>query len=178
MKKLFLCLLIVSVITGLSCKTAPAENVPAATVPVTNNKPVFTGEVTQEKIDVEFKKIYDNYYSSLDMNGCKEYTVKWGDTLSKRTRRYYGDLADVGEAGSNNGFYFPILMMASPDSRIVDPDLIVPGLTLSIIDLERNLANPAAHQAIKDSIKDIAYIYHAKNKPAEETGLIRLSNSI
>jgi hypothetical protein len=178
MKKLFLCLLIAAALTGISCKSTPAETAPAAAVPVTKSEPVITGDVTQQKVDTELKKIYNYYYSSLDMNGSQEYTVKWGDTLSKITRRYYGNLADVGEAGSNNGFYFPILMMASPDSRIVDPDLIVPGLTLTIIDLQRNLANPAAHQAIKDSIKDIAYIYHAKNKPAEENGLIRLSNSL
>jgi hypothetical protein len=167
MKKLLLCMLIAMVFTGISCKSAPTES-----------QPVITAEVTQAKVDTELKKIYDNYYSSLDMYGSQEYTVKWGDTLSKITRRYYGDLVDVGEAGSNNGFYYPLLMMASPDSRIVDPDLIVPGLTLNIIDLERNLANPVAHQAIKDSIKEISYIYHAKNKPAEEAGLIRLSNSL
>jgi hypothetical protein len=173
MKKFFLCVLIAAVFTGISCKSAPAGSAPVA-----DNKPVITGEVTQEKVDTELKKIYDNYYSSLDMYGCQEYTVVWGDTLSKITRRYYGKLADIGEAGYKNGFYFPILMMASPDSRIVDPDLIIPGVKLKIIDLERNLANPAAHKAIKDSIKEIAYIYQAKNKPAEETGLIKLSDSL
>jgi hypothetical protein len=167
MKKLVLFMFIAAVLTGISCKSAPAES-----------EPVITGEVAQEKVDAELKKIYDNYYSSLDMYGSQEYTVKWGDTLSKITRRYYGNLTDVGEAGSDNGFYYPILMMASPDSHIVDPDLIIPGLTLKIIDLKRNLSNPAAHQAIKDSIKDISYVYRIKNKPEEENGLIRLSNSL
>jgi nucleoid-associated protein YgaU len=166
-------MLIATVFTGISCKSTPAESVPQA-----SNEPIVAGEVTQEKIDSELKKIYVNYYSNLDLKGSKEYTVVWGDTLSKITRRYYGDLTDVGEAGSRNGFYYPILMMASPDSNIVDPDLILPGLTLTIIDLKRNLADPAAHQAIKDSIKDISYVYNAKNKPKEEAGLRRLSNSL
>jgi nucleoid-associated protein YgaU len=166
-------MLIATVFAGISCKSTPAESVPLA-----NNEPVIAGEVTQERIDGELKRIYNNYYSNLDMKGSQEYTVVWGDTLSKITRRYYGELSDVGEAGSRNGFYYPILMMASPDSHIVDPDLILPGLTLTIIDLKRNLADPVAHQAIKNSIKDISYVYNAKNKPAEVTGLQKLSNSL
>jgi nucleoid-associated protein YgaU len=175
-------MLIAAFLTGMSCKTTPAENETVApevtVVPLEKKEPVIAKDVTQEKVNSELKKIYDNYYSSLDMYGRQEYTVVWGDTLSKITRHYYGDLTDVGEAGSRNGFYFPILMMASPDSHIVDPDLIVPGLTLTIIDLKRNLEDPAAHQAIKDSIKDIASIYDVKNKPTEVDGLIKLSNSL
>jgi nucleoid-associated protein YgaU len=173
MKKLLLCMLIATAFAGLSCKSTPKETVSQA-----NAEPITVGEVTQENIDSELKAIYDHYLSNLDMKGSQKYTVVWGDTLSKITRRYYGDLTDVGAAGSRNGFYYPILMMASPDSHIADPDLIYPGLTLTIIDLKRNLANPEAHQAIKDSIKDIAYVYDVKNKPAEVSGLMKLSNSL
>jgi hypothetical protein len=69
-------------------------------------------------------------------------------------------------------------MIASPDSNIVDPDLIIPGVVLRIIDLKKNLDNPIACQAIKESLKDVASIYHQKNKIREEEGLIRLSNSL
>ena len=167
MKKLLVCLLITVVFAGLSCKTAPAEK-----------EFGIGGELTQQQVDNTLKQIYGVYLSKLDMSGSKDYTVVWGDTLSKITRHYYGDLINVGEAGSRNGFYFPIIMLASPDSRIVDPDLIYPGVKLRIIDLERNLANPEAHQAIKDSLMEIAHVYQAKNKPMEEAGLVRLSNSL
>ena len=167
MKKLCICLLIVVVFAGLSCKTAPVEK-----------ETGIQGEITQQQVDNALKQIYDAYLAKLDMSGSQDYTVVWGDTLSKITRRYYGGLANVGEAGSHNGFYFPVIMLASPDSHIVDPDLIYPGLKLKIIDLEKNLANPEAHQAIKASLMEIAHIYQAKNKPAEEAGLVKLSNSL
>jgi LysM repeat protein len=167
MRKLLFCLLIAVVFAGLSCKSAPAEM-----------ESGIAGELTQQQVDNALKQIYGAYQAKLDMSGSQDYTVVWGDTLSKITRRYYGGLTNVGEAGSLNGFYFPIIMLASPDSHIVDPDMIYPGVKLKIIDLERNLANPEAHQAIKDSLMDIAHVYQTKNKLAEETGLIKLSNSL
>jgi hypothetical protein len=159
----------VAVLAGLSCKTAPTENTPELKI---------DGEVTQQTVDDTLKQIYNAYQPKLDMSGSRDYTVVRGDTLSEITRRYYGNLPNVGEAGFHNGFYFPVIMLASPDSHIVDPDLIYPGLTLKIIDLQRNLDNPESHQAIKDSLEDIAHVYHAKNKLAEEAGLIKLSNSL
>jgi hypothetical protein len=167
MRKLLFCLLIAVVFAGLSCKTAPAEK-----------ESGIEGDLTQQQIDNALKQIYGAYLAKLDMSGSQDYTVVWGDTLSKITRRYYGGLTNVGEAGSLNGFYFPVIMLASPDSQIVDPDMIYPGLKLKIIDLEKNLANPTAHQAIKDSLIEIAHVYQTKNKLAEEAGLIKLSNSL
>ncbi|MDR0290118.1 MAG: LysM peptidoglycan-binding domain-containing protein [Treponema sp.] len=167
MKKLLFCLLIAAVLVGLSCKTAPAENVSGV-----------EEELFQQMVDDILKQIQDTHQPKLDMSGSVNYTVVWGDTLSKIARRYYGGLANVGEAGPLNGFYFPIIMLASPDSHIMDPDLIYPGLQLKIIDLEKNLANPEAHQAIKDSLMEIAHVYQTKNKLVEEAGLVRLSNSL
>jgi hypothetical protein len=166
MKKLLICLLIAVFCAGLSCKTAPA------------NEPEIVKEPTQQMIDDSLRAIINKYQGKIDMTGARDYTVRWGDTLSKIARRQWGGLTNVGQAGSRNGFYYPVIILASPNDRIVDPDLIYPGIRMKVIDLKRNLANPEARQAIKDFLIDIAHIYQIKNKPREEVGLIRLSNSL
>jgi nucleoid-associated protein YgaU len=176
MKKMFICLLIVAAFVGMACKSAPVA--PADTASPIDNNPVVTKTLTQQDTNDALRAVYATYQPKLDMSGSQEYTVVWGDTLSKITRRYYGDLTNVGDAGIRNGFYYPIIMLASPDSQIVDPDLIIPGLVLQIIDLRKNLDNPVACQAIKDGLMDVATIYHQKNKTKEEEGLIKLSNSL
>ena len=139
--------------------------------------PKIEGEVTQEKVNDALQSIYDQYRSKLDMTGAQDYTIARGDTLSQITRNYYGGLTDVGEAGPNNGFYFPVIMMAS-DSHIVDPDFIEPDMQLKIVDLKKNLANPAARKAIKDCLNDVAYVYNKKGHQATEDGLRNLAASL
>jgi len=165
MKKFAVCLMILLVGLFLfSCKS-------------TGSKPKIEGEVTQEKVNTALGQIYDNYRSKLDLSGAQEYTVVRGDTLSQITRRFYGNLTGVGDAGPNNGFYFPVIMLAS-NSHIVDPDLIEPGMKLTIPDLKKNLDNSGSRKAIKDSLVDVAYVYNRKNHPVEEEGLKRLANSL
>ena len=161
MKKILVCLLISAALFSLSCKTGPK----------------IEGEVTQEKVDEALSQIYDNYRAKLDMTGAQDYSVVSGDTLSQITRRYYGNLTDVGEAGPNNGFYFPVIMMAS-ESNIVDPDLIQPGMKMKVPDLKRNLDNPAARKAIKDALNDVAYVYNKKGHTVTEEGLKNLAKSL
>ena len=167
MKKFLVCLIIAVSFISLACGTTDQFF----------RRPVITGEVTQEKIDDALGQIYANYRSKLDMTGAQNYTVVRGDSLAQITRQHYGSLSNVGTAGTGNGFYFPVVMMAS-DSHIVDPDLIEPGMVLTIIDLRRNLDNPVSRQAIKDCLKDVAYIYNRKDDNATETGLTRLSDSL
>ena len=167
MKKILFYLLIAAVLAGVSCTSAPQTS-----------GVVIEGEVTQQKVDDAYEHIYDTYRGRLDMTCAQDYVVVRGDSLSQITRRFYGNLTDVGEAGGSNGFYFPVLMLASEDSHIVDPDLIEPGLALKIPDLPRNLANAGARRAIKDFLNDVAYIYNRKNMPAEEAGLRRLADSL
>ncbi|MDR2617429.1 MAG: LysM peptidoglycan-binding domain-containing protein, partial [Treponema sp.] len=158
-------MVVVTAFAALSCKTVPG--------PV----PAIEGEVTQEKVNDALDQIYDTYRSLLIFEGAQDYTVVAKDTLSDITRRYYGSLTGVGEAGPNNGFYFPLIMMAS-DSNIVDPDLIEPGMELRIVDLEKNLANPVSRKAIKDSLDGVAYVYNKKGKTATENGLKKLADSL
>jgi hypothetical protein len=132
---------------------------------------------TPEEANKDLDKIYDTYRGSLDMTGAQDYTVVKGDTLSQITRKYYGNLTSVGEAGDHNGFYFPVIMLAS-DSHIADPDLIEPNMKLKIVDLKRNLDNPSSRKAIKDCLNEVAVVYNKKDKPAEEAGLKKLANSL
>ena len=173
MKKLLFILLIASTLIGLSCKTPPQ---PAASQEA--SKPVvIEGEVTQTKVNDALTQIYDVYRTKLDFTGAKDYTVVRGDTLSQITRNNYGSLTGVGEAGPNNGFYFPVIMLAS-GSTIVDPDLIEPGMNMKIVDLKKNLDNPVSRKAIKDCLIDVAYVYNKKGVKASEDGLKKLSNSL
>ena len=161
MKKFLFCLVIVLAFSALSCQSGPK----------------IEGEVTQQKVNDVLSQIYNSYRSKLDMTGAQDYTVVSGDTLTQITRKYYGDLGDVGAAGPNNGFYFPVIMLAS-DSDIVDPDLIEPGMKLKIPDLKKNLANSISRKAIKDCLNDVAYVYNRKGNSSTESGLKTLANSL
>ena len=161
MKKILICLLFAAALFSLSCKSGPK----------------IEGEVTQEKVNDALGQIYNNYRSKLDLTGAQDYTVVSGDTLSQITRRFYGSLTGVGEAGPNNGFYFPVIMVAS-DSHIVDPDFIEPGMKMKIPDLKKNLDNATSRKAIKDCLIDVAYVYNKKNNTATEEGLKTLSKSL
>jgi len=192
MKKILICLFVVSALAILSCKSTPAASSqppansqpaakadsPVSTAETGNtDRPVLDGNVTQAKVNDALTEIYDTYWNKLDMTGAQDYVVAKGDTLSNITRKYYGSLTGVGDAGPNNGFYFPVIMLAS-HSDIVDPDYIDPGMALKIVDLKRNLANPIARKAIKDCLLDVSYVYNKKGNKATEDGLIKLANSL
>jgi hypothetical protein len=118
-----------------------------------------------------------NSRNGLDLTDAQEYYVVRGDTISEITRRYYGGLTDVGEAGTRNGFYFPIIVLGS-DEVIMDPDLIEIDMELTIVDLKRNLANPTSRQAIINSLNDAARIYDRKGDFVTAEGLRRLADSL
>ena len=166
MKKMLIILLIAIAMFGLSCQSAPGTA-----------HPNIEGEVTQEKVNEALTLIYDTYRTRMDMTGAQEYTIERGDTLSQITRRFYGSLTNVGDAGPNNGFYFPVIMMGS-ESTIVDPDLIEPGMKLKVVDLQKNLDNPVSRKAIKDCLIDVAYVYNKKGVQASEDGLKKLAESL
>ena len=165
MKKVLFGLFIAAALFGLSCKTTAGST---ATI---------EGEVTQEKVNDALNQVYGTYRSRFDLTNAQQYTVQAGDSLSEITRRFYGNLTNVGNAGLNNGFYFPILMAAS-NHVVVDPDLIEPGMRIVIPDLQRNLSNSSSRRAIKECLLDVSHIYNRKGQRATEQGLIALSNSL
>jgi LysM repeat protein len=108
--------------------------------------------LTQDDVNTALEKVYDKYRSDLITTGAKDYTVASGDTLTAIARKSY-----PGE----NAFIFPVIMLAS-DTEVSDPDLIQPGMKLSIPDLKANMDNPVSKAAIKSYLLDIAAVYKDK----------------
>ena len=100
------------------------------------------------------------------IDGARTYTVVSRDTLSRISRRFYG-----------NGFYFPVIMLAS-SNIIRDPDRIRPGMRLTIPNLQVNLNDSRARARIKSFLREIAVINERRNRPLDAYGLRRLANSL
>ena len=119
-----------------------------------------------QDLSSSFNKVYDNYLDALDLTGAETYTVKQGDTLTAITKSAYGE---------SNGYYFPLIMLASKNV-VQDPEMIRPGMTLTIPSLERNINNVEKAKALSPYFKDIAGVYDilkagtaAANKVADST---------
>ncbi len=124
--------------------------------------------MTQEDVNAAFEKVYDKYQNALIMDGAKSYTVVKGDTLSAITKKSYP---------TESGFYFPVIMLAS-NNVVLDPDLIEPGMKLTIPDLKANLNNAAARVRIKSYLLEIATVYKNKGDETTQKGLQDLSASL
>jgi len=108
--------------------------------------------------------------TDLILTGADTYTVVRGDTLSNISRRKY-----------QNGFYYPLIMMASPTAwtnlgLVQDQDLIEPGMALTIPQIQPNLDDPRARASMQRFFLEIADIT-ARKRPADATGLRRLTNT-
>jgi hypothetical protein len=119
----------------------------------------------QEEVNLSFDSVYNKYENRLILDGATDYVVVPGDTLTRISRAKYG---------SGNGYYFPLIMLASNDV-VQDPDLIEPGMHLSIPDLQRNLDNSNARQAMKEFFAEIAAVYEHKSTSEERTVLRNLA---
>jgi len=103
-------------------------------------------------MDERYRNLYDAN-TGLDLTGAGTYTVKDGDTLSAISRNAY-----------NDGFYYPIIMLASR-GVVVNPDKIKPGMALTIPDLERNKANDNSRKSMKNCLNGFADIEKTKPNP-------------
>jgi hypothetical protein len=119
-----------------------------------------------QKVENAFKIAYERHYNDLILDGAQTRTVQSGDTLSAISREVYG-----------NGFYFPVIMLASKDV-VTDPDKIEPGMQLIIPNLQRNLNDPNARASIKGFLKEIAAIEDMRERHDDAKGLRELSNSL
>jgi hypothetical protein len=128
-----------------ACKTAPVDE--------------------QEEVNLSFETVYNKYENRLILEGATDYEVVPGDTLTRISRSKYGN---------GNGYYFPLIMLASNDA-VQDPDLIEPGMRLSIPDLQRNLDDSGARQAMRDFFMEIADVYERKSTSEERTVLRNLA---
>jgi len=107
---------------------------------------------SNKNMDTQYKNLYDAN-SGLDLSGAGKYTVKKGDTLSDISRRFY-----------NDGFYYPVIMLASR-GVVINPDKIRPGMALTIPDLEKNKANANSRKSMKNCLNGFANIEKSKSKP-------------
>ena len=103
-------------------------------------------------VDEQYKNLYDAN-TGLDFTGASTYTVKKGDTLSEISKHFYDD-----------GYYYPIIMLASR-GVVINPDKILPGMELTLPDLERNKANPNGRKAMKNCLNGFATIEKNKDNP-------------
>jgi hypothetical protein len=145
-KALFVLTLLLSVMLILSCASKP--------------KPI----TSQAEADKAFRDIYQRFRGDLILDGAESHKVVEGDTLSKISREHY-----------NNGFYFPLIMLASSDV-VADPDLIQPGMELTVPNLQKNLDSPKAKGKMKNFFEEIAKVYDRREKYAETAeGLRKLA---
>ncbi len=125
----------------------------------------------QEQVDQAFEQVYQHFEQVLILDGAQEYTVRSRDTLSKIANKFYGQ---------GNGYYFPLIMLASSDT-VLDPDTIVPGMVLTIPDLQKNLNDASTHESLKKFFTEIADVYKTKNTEAAPTirkELLKIANSL
>jgi nucleoid-associated protein YgaU len=107
-------------------------------------------------------------YPGVILAGARTHRVVWGDTLSRIAKKYYGPA---------KGYYFPLIMLASGD-RIVDPDRIIPGMYVSIPDLQKNLGDPKAKKQLKTLFLEVAGVYEKKGKPIIQHKLLQIAQSL
>ena len=154
MKKIVL-LAVSTVLLFVSCASSP-------------EKPA---EVVQEEVNQAFEEVYGHYEQVLILDGAQDYEVRYGDTLSKIANKFYGE---------GNGYYFPLIMLASSNT-VLDPDLIEPGMTLTIPDLNKNLNDVSVHNSMKTFFTEIADVYKDKVTPSASTireELLKIADSL
>ncbi|MDR1420576.1 MAG: hypothetical protein LBI86_09400 [Treponema sp.] len=148
-----------------SCATQPAPT--PAPQPVQEAPPPPPPPPRSEP-EPTLETVYEQHATDLILEGAKPYAVVRTDTLSRITRANYG---------ASNGYFFPIIMLASRET-VTDPDLIKPGMDLTIPDLQRNLDDPGARQRIKEFLNEIADVYNRKGRAETRDRLRALASSL
>jgi len=154
--------LILSVSLFFACGGTP----PPVQTPVTEDKTPDPTPVTPAPVATPASP---SRSTDLVLDGAETYTVVKGDTLSGIARKKYQD-----------GFYWPLIMMASTSAwtslgMALDQDLIEPGMVLTIPRLQANLNDSRAKQSMKRYFLDTAGITEQKRKK-DADGLRQLAN--
>ena len=124
----------------------------------TSTSTMDSGSKKQAAINKSFEKVYNNYSNALVLDGAQVYEVKRGDTLTSITKAFY-----VGK--DENGYYFPLIMLAS-HNVVSDPELITPGMKLTIPDFDKNIKDKAVAKKLSPYFKDLSGVYKEKDTPA------------
>jgi hypothetical protein len=129
-----------------------------------------TSNSSNSNLEKAFDRLFNRHRQNLILDGAKTYTVSRGDSLTAITGREYGTARAI---------YFPVIMLASSgDVTITDPDLIEPGMKLTIPDLDKNLNDAKARASIKSYLKDVADLFGQKGDEKRKNDLIKLSDSL
>ena len=151
MKKMYVAMVAVAMVFGmLSCSSTKALD----------DDKTGGAKISKEQaaINESFGKVYDSYANILVLDGATAYEVKEGDTLTSIAKKSYGD---------DNGYYFPIIMLASRNV-IKDPELIEPGMKLTIPSFDANIKNKEVAKKLSPYFKDIAGVYEQKHSAKSE----------
>jgi nucleoid-associated protein YgaU len=100
------------------------------------------------------------------LEGAYTHTVRDGDTLAHIAERFYG---------RGNGYYYGLIMLAS---RLTNPNLIVPGATLTVPVLQRNLDDPGARSRLKAYSLEIAGILARRGYSRDSRNMRTLAASL
>jgi len=169
MKKSVFCLaLILSFFMLIACGSLPSASEPSSApasspTPVSSSAPAASTPSTPPQQPSTAAS--SSRSTDLILDGAETYTVVWGDTLTKIARNKY-----------QNGFYYPIIMMAS-SNVVKDQDKIVPGMKLTIPNLQANLNDSRARASIKSYLLEVASLTERK-RPRDAAGLRSLANSL
>ena len=165
MKRLLLrAIPLIGVAFFIGCNTTPAAPPPAE--PPAATEPAPDSDSEYEPVSSSEQAVYDKYANGLILDGSRTYTVKRGDSLSRIAWRLY-----------NNGYYYPVIKLAS-GNLIQDIDLILPGMVLTIPDIDRNLNDAQARATIKSFLNEIADIETSRNRHKTASGIRNLANSL
>jgi hypothetical protein len=118
-----------------------------------------------ESVYVPLSRPSETAYPDIILDGAETYIVVWGDTLTKISRSKY-----------RNGFYYPLIMMAS-NNAVKDQDKIEVGTILVVPKLQANMDDPKAKESMKKFFLEIAVITERK-RPRDAAGLRNLANSL
>ncbi|WP_191014926.1 LysM peptidoglycan-binding domain-containing protein [Treponema zioleckii] len=158
-KNLVVLFAIIASVLAVSCaNTKLAENVEATSK-------------EQEQVNKQFEKVYSSYQKNLILDNAETYKVVYGDKLTSIAKKFYGE---------DNGYYFPLIMLAS-NKVVLDPDLLLPGMELTVPSFEANVKNPEVATSLKSYFKEIADIYKEKKTataPKTHENLLLISEQL
>jgi hypothetical protein len=166
MKKVVLCLLLIlSFFVLFACAAAPPASEPAPSPGSASSPPPAASTPSAPSPQQPSNPVPSSRSTDLILDGAETYTVVRGDTLTKIAKSKY-----------QNGFYYPLIMMAS-QNVVKDQDLITPGMRLTIPRLQVNLNDSRAKESMKKYFLEIASLTERK-RPRDAAGLRSLANSL
>ena len=124
----------------------------------TSTSTMDDGAKKQAEFNKSLDKVYGTYANDLVLDGAEYYEVKSGDTLTAITKKFY-----VGK--DENGYYFPLIMLASRDV-VKDPELIEPGMKLTIPNFDANINDKEVAKKLSPYFKELAEVYKQKDTQA------------